>query len=112
MPEAPGLDHPVDRNPPEHLLRRPATLTGGTVGERKRRVFFRNLLVELLLYGSLVVAYSLLVMKWLRDPLTQLFHDNRVAFAFAGLGLIVAQGILLDLITSFLLDRLKLEREK
>lgn len=82
------------------------------MGERKRRVFLRNLLIELLLYGGLVVAYSLLVLKWLRDPLTQLFHSSRTAFAFAGLGLIVTQGVVLDLITSFLLDRLNLEGEE
>jgi hypothetical protein len=46
----------------------------------------------------------------LNAPLTRLFHTNLVTYAFVALGLIVAQGALLDVVTSFLLERLRLDR--
>lgn len=74
------------------------------------RILIRNFAVELVLYGILVVAYFLIVLRLLGDPLAQLFHDQRVLYAFIALGLIVAQGLVLEIITAFLLDLLKLER--
>lgn len=77
--------------------------------ETKTRVLLRNLVIELIAYGILVITYFILVLRLLSEPLTRLFHTNLVVYAILGLGLIVAQGALLDVITSFLLDRLKLE---
>ncbi len=75
----------------------------------KTQALLRNLLIELVLYGILVVIYLAVVLRLLSEPLTQLFHTNLVTYAILGLGLIVAQGALLDIITSFLLKRLHLE---
>ena len=70
----------------------------------------RNLVIELIGYGLLIVAYSVVAQRLLSEPLARLFDNNLVAYAFVGLGLIVAQGLLLDVITSFLLDQLHLDR--
>lgn len=74
------------------------------------RLLIRNFALELAVYSILVVFYFLIVLRVLEQPLTQLFRDHRMLYAFVGLGLILGQGVLLDALTSFLLDRLELER--
>jgi len=70
----------------------------------------RDFAIELAVYTVLAVAYTAVVLQLLRGPLTRLFHNNTTLYAFVGLGLIVVQGALLDVFTSFLLDRLGLGR--
>jgi len=74
------------------------------------RTVIRNLAIELVAYGLLVLAYSLVVLRWLAEPLRQLFHSNLLVYALLSLGLIVIQGALLDVATAFLLDQLPIER--
>ena len=74
------------------------------------RKLIRNFAIELIVYGILVVLYSVLVLRLLSKPLSQLFGNNLTAYAFISLALIVAQAVLLDSVTSFLLDQLHLER--
>jgi len=71
---------------------------------------FRNFLLELLLYAALVVIYFILVLRWLGEPLLQMFHENLQLYAVVALVLIIVQGVALDAITSFLVERLGLER--
>ena len=70
----------------------------------------RNFAIELVVYAILIILYSVAVLRLLDEPLTRLFGSNLTAYAFISLGLILAQGVLLDLITSLLLDFLHLER--
>ena len=74
------------------------------------RAVIRNLVIELGLYAVLVVVYSMVVLRWLGEPLFQLFHSRLPVYALLSLGLIVAQGALLDVVTAFLLDQLPIER--
>ncbi|MFQ5855899.1 MAG: hypothetical protein ACE5LU_09680 [Anaerolineae bacterium] len=74
------------------------------------RALIRNFLLELIVYGILVVGYFFIVLRLLAEPLADLFHSNLVTYAFIALGLIVAQGVVLDAITSFLLEQLRLEQ--
>jgi hypothetical protein len=74
------------------------------------RALVRNFVIEVLIYAVLVVAYFFLVLRFLADPLEELFQNNLVVYAFVALGLIVAQGVVLEFITSFLINRLGLER--
>ena len=74
------------------------------------RFLLRNFVIELVLYGMLVVGYFLIALRYLNDFLTDLFHNNLIVYAFLALLLIVAQGVFLDSLTSFLLNHLKLER--
>jgi hypothetical protein len=74
------------------------------------KLFMRNFVIELVLYGSLVVGYFLLALRYLNTYLTNVFHDNLLAYAVLALVLIIAQGVLLDSLTSFLLNKIKLEQ--
>jgi len=76
----------------------------------KMRTLLRNFVIELTVYGVLVTAYVAVVLRLLDEPLARLFSSNLTAYALTGLILILAQGVLLDIVTSFLLDRLRLGR--
>lgn len=70
----------------------------------------RNLVIELLVYGTLVAIYALSVLQFLADPLARLYESNLTLYAWAALVLIVGQGVVLEEVTSFLLNRLRLTR--
>ena len=74
------------------------------------RILLRNFLIELVLYATLVVGYFLVALRLLNDYLTNLFHNDLVLYAVFALVLIVAQGVFLDGVTSFLLNQIKLDR--
>ncbi|MBN1314183.1 MAG: hypothetical protein JXA42_01905 [Anaerolineales bacterium] len=65
---------------------------------------------EVIIYAILVVAYAAIAFHFLVDPLENFFKNNLKLYAIISLLLIVGQGTLLEAITSFLLDRLRLER--
>lgn len=73
-------------------------------------ILVRNFFIELILYGALVVIYFLLALRYLNDYLTRIFQNNLTLYAFLALLLIVIQGVFLDSLTSFLLNKIKLER--
>jgi predicted tellurium resistance membrane protein TerC len=76
--------------------------------ERLRAIRF--VIIELLVYGGLVTLYALSVLQFLADPLADLYENNMTLYAWLALVLIVGQGVLLEELTSFLLDRLRLTR--
>ena len=73
-----------------------------------RRVV-RLLIIELVVYALLLVAYFFLVLQFLGKPLTNLFNTNLLLYGFGALALMVAQGFLLDMVTSFLLKLLRID---
>lgn len=82
------------------------------VHAHQRRVLLRNFLIEAVVYAVLVVVYFLVALRWLAEPLNGLFHDRRLTYAVLGLALILAQGVVLEYITSFLLEQLRLEERE
>jgi hypothetical protein len=74
------------------------------------RILIRNFAIEVLIYTALIVGYFFLVLRFLGRPLEKLFANNLILYAFVALALIVAQAVVLELITSFLINRLGLER--
>lgn len=70
----------------------------------------RNVIIELVVYGVLVALYAIGVLRLLADPLADLYQNDLTLYAWVALALIVGQGIVLDGVTSFLLDRLRLTR--
>jgi hypothetical protein len=66
--------------------------------------------IEIAIYGVLVVAYAMVAFRFLVDRLNDWFHSNPTLYAVLALLLVVGQGILLEQLTSFLLNRLRLER--
>jgi hypothetical protein len=61
-------------------------------------------------YVALIAGYFLLVLRPLGEPLKNLFVNNLILYAFVALALVVAQGVLLAVVTSFLVNRLGLEQ--
>lgn len=78
--------------------------------ESQMRTLIRNFVIELLVYAVLVIGYFLVVLRFLADPLNALFHTNLTLYGVLGLGLILVQAVVLEAITSFMLERLALER--
>jgi len=74
------------------------------------RVLVRNFAIEVLIYAALIVGYFLLVLRFLAGPLENLYTNNLTLYAFVALAVIVAQAVVLEGVTSFLLSRLGLER--
>ena len=63
----------------------------------------------LLLYSILISVYLVLVLRSLTDFLVELYLQQPVIYGVIALLLIVAQAWLLEMVTSFLLERLGLE---
>ena len=74
------------------------------------KILIRNFLIELVIYGCLVSMYYVVVLRFLASPLSILFDRSLQGYAVVGLLLIVAQGVLLERLTFFLLERLELQR--
>ena len=70
----------------------------------------RNFLIEMAIYGVLLTIYFFLVLRFLGEPLSNLFELNPVVYAGASLLLIVAQSVLLERVTAYLVRLLGLER--
>ena len=77
---------------------------------RKLRLLIRNLVLELVIYAVLLVGYFFLVLRYLGELLADLFRNQTLVYAFIGLGLIVTQGVLLEILTSLLIRMLRLDR--
>ncbi len=78
--------------------------------ESSMKIWLRNFVIELVIYGGLVFLYFYFVLQYLERFLTTLFREHLVVYAFAALILIVLQGAMLESLTSFLLDQIKLDR--
>lgn len=70
----------------------------------------RGFIIELVIYAALVVAYFFLVLRFLGEPLERLFSSHLAVYAFVSLALIVAQGVLLEAVTSFVIGLLGLDK--
>lgn len=73
---------------------------------------FESFSIELVVYAALVVAYFFLVLHFLGDWLYQLFREERKTYAAMALILIIGQGIVLEILTRFLLGFIRGEKEK
>ena len=95
------------------LLQQDVDMDGG---ENSTLLVTRRLLLnfffELIVYGILLSIYFWLVLRLLAQPLDQLFRLNPVVYAVATLVLIVLQGVGLEIITTFLVERLGIETIK
>jgi hypothetical protein len=85
--------------------RRGESLRDPTVGR-----LLRSFIIEMLVYAALVVGYFLLVLRLLGEPLYRLFSSNLVLYSVVALVLIVAQGVLLEAVTSFVIGWLGLDK--
>ena len=70
-------------------------------------ITLRAFLIELAIYGALVVAYFFLVLHLLGGSLHRLEQTHRYAYAGVAILLIVGQAVALEGLTTFLLRLLK-----
>jgi len=69
------------------------------------RPLLRSLGIELAIYTPLVVLYYLIVLRYANDYLTQLYQSDTILSAIISTTAIVAQAILLERLTAWLLRR-------
>ena len=72
----------------------------------------KSYLVELVLYSALVAGYFWLVLHFLGNWLLHLYDNERKTYAGVALGLILAQGFLLEVLTRALLAWIKPRTEE
>jgi len=68
----------------------------------------RSLALELAIYGPLVTIYFFLVLYFGKDLLLKIYYEIPVIYSIVTLLVIVAQGVLLEALTSWLLRRIGL----
>jgi len=69
----------------------------------------RNFIVELTIYGVLIFVYFIVILQFFNDYLTEAFENNLLVYSGLALMFIVAQGVLLDYVTTFLIKKLNLD---
>jgi len=74
------------------------------------KALIRNLLIEMVVYGGLLIVYFLLALRYLGEPLARMYSSNLKLYAVMSLVLIVAQAVALEFVVSFLFDFLGLNR--
>ena len=71
----------------------------------------RSFLIELLVYAALVIVYVFFVIALLGGWLHGLYDHQKIRYAFVALLLIVGQGVVLEMVTSFLLRLVRFRNE-
>jgi len=74
------------------------------------RKLVRNFIIELAVYGMLLVVYFFAVLQFLGGMLSNLFLNNMSLYAIVGLALIIIQAVVLEAVTSYLIRLLHLDR--
>jgi hypothetical protein len=74
------------------------------------RILIQNLIIELLIYGVLLVIYFFAVLRFMGNFLTNLFHTQNILYALVGLAIIIVQAVLLEIVSSYIMRLLRLER--
>jgi hypothetical protein len=69
------------------------------------RPLLRSVLLELAIYAPLVLLYFLLVLRYANDFLTELYKSDTVLYAVVATAAIIAQAVLLERLTAWLLRR-------
>jgi hypothetical protein len=67
----------------------------------------RDFAIELAIYALIVVAYYFLVLHFLGDWVTSLYKQHRTLYALIALLLIVVQGVVLEMLTTALMKRIR-----
>jgi hypothetical protein len=68
----------------------------------------RSLAIEAVFYAPIAIGYFLLFQRFVNKPLFRLYNEIPVGYAILGTFLIIVQGILLEVVTSWLLRRIGL----
>ena len=77
--------------------------------DKKR--FVRSFLVELMVYAVLVVGYFYLVLHFLGTWIKTIYDQDKGLYAVVALGLMIGQGVILEMVTSGLLKFIRSKTE-
>lgn len=87
-------------------------MTGKQKPEHSRDPSFkplmRRLALELAIYTPLVTVYFFIVLRFLKEPLLQLFQETTGLYALVSILVIIGQGVLLMALTTWLIRRIGL----
>lgn len=72
--------------------------------QKETKHSLKSFLLELIVYAALVTVYFFAVLHFLGTWLNDIFHENRRLYAVVALVLIVAQGVVLETVTTALLN--------
>ena len=75
--------------------------------KRDARLTLKAFLIELMVYGTLVVAYFFLVLHFLGAWLHELQLTRLKTYAVVSLALIIGQAAVLEIVTTWLLKKLR-----
>ena len=78
-----------------------------TLNRFKEDGFVIWLLIEIVVYAVFILAYYFLVLHFLGNWLKGLFDQHRAVYAVTALALIIAQGVLLEMLTGWLFTRIR-----
>jgi len=65
----------------------------------------RSLFIELAIYTPLVILYFILFLHFAADPLFEVYQTSTLAYALLATAAILAQGVLLERFTAWLLNQ-------
>lgn len=65
----------------------------------------RSILLEIAIYVPIVAVYYWVILRYASDKFTSLFQDSLPLYAIAATLAIIIQGVLLEMLTSWLLRR-------
>lgn len=88
-----------------------ATTKMTTHRKRNWKISVRYFMLELACYAALVVGYFLLVLKFMGDSLLRLYQNDRSLYAAVALGLMICQGLGLEILTRSLIGWLEPPKE-
>jgi len=74
------------------------------------KILIRNFAIEMVVYGALLDVYFYLALRFLREPLNELYESRMSVDAVLALVLIVAQAVMLETLTGLIVRWLGLER--
>jgi hypothetical protein len=66
--------------------------------------------IKMVIYAVLVTIYLYVVVRYLGDWLVTLYHEDLFLYAIVALVFIVVQAVFLDSVTTFLMNRLGLNK--
>ena len=74
------------------------------------RSWVRKFMIEMVFDAVLLFVYFFLVLRYLDQPLVNLYENNLLQYAIVGIVVISAQAVLLDWVANFFIDLLGLHR--
>jgi len=78
---------------------------------KKFQKSLRPLLLEMVVYAALVTAYFFLVLHFLGPWIKEIYDSNKAVYAVVALLLIIGQGVVLEMLTTKLLQFVRSKTE-